>query len=133
MIDFGDSGLRTIQGWLDGLAGRREAIADTIANIDTPGYQRRTVDFETELRRSIGTNRGPMSTTQPGHISQVRGVRGGLGLDGVSELVSSRRDGNSVQIDQEMILLAETQMRYQAASAALNRKFALIREALRSF
>ena len=132
MIDFGDSGLRTIQGWLDGLAGRREAIADNIANIDTPGYQRRTVDFESELRRSIGTNRG-VGTTDPGHISQVRGVQGGLGIDGASELVSSRRDDNTVQIDQEMILLSETQMRYQAASTALNRKFALIREALRSF
>ena len=45
-------------------------------------------------------------------------------------LTSSRADGNSVDIDQEMISLADTQMRYQAASIALSSKLRTIRNVI---
>jgi flagellar basal-body rod protein FlgB len=36
-------------------------------------------------------------------------------------------DGNSVDIDQEMVTLTETQMRYQAAAQVLSKKLGIIR------
>jgi flagellar basal body rod protein FlgB len=40
-------------------------------------------------------------------------------------------DGNDVSIDQEMVTLAETQLRFQAASSALSKKLQTIRDVLR--
>jgi flagellar basal-body rod protein FlgB len=46
-------------------------------------------------------------------------------------LTSSRIDSNTVDIDQEMVTLSETQMRYQAAASALNTKLAILRSVIR--
>ncbi|GAB4326145.1 MAG: flagellar basal body rod protein FlgB [Dehalococcoidia bacterium] len=129
---FNDRGLGTIGRWLDGLARRREAVADNIANIDTPGYRRREVNFEVELRRAMGGDPRALRTTDPRHIAASR-APAGFGVERVQELVSSRRDGNTVSIDEEMVLLSETQLRYQAATTALGRKLAALREVIRSY
>mgnify|MGYP005850115575 CR=1 FL=1 len=130
---FNDRGLDTIGRWLDGLARRREAVADNIANIDTPGYRRKEVAFEAELRRAIGGDPRALRTTDPRHIGASRPAATDLGVERVQELVSQRRDGNTVSIDEEMVLLSETQLRYQAATTALGRKLAALREVIRSY
>lgn len=130
---FGDRGLDTIGRWLDGLARRRDAVAANIANIDTPGYRRQEVAFETELRRALMGDRRALRTTDPRHIAGTRAAHTGLGVERVQELMSPRRDGNTVSIDEEMVTLSETQLRYQAATAALGRKLAALREAIRSY
>jgi flagellar basal-body rod protein FlgB len=56
----------------------------------------------------------------------------GMGLQQAQGLTSDRLDGNDVDIDQEMVKLSETQMRYQAASTALTQKFNMIRDVLRT-
>ena len=42
----------TAQGALNGLAARHAAIADNIANVNTPGYKRKEVPFEVALARA---------------------------------------------------------------------------------
>jgi flagellar basal-body rod protein FlgB len=126
---FGDSTINTVHHWLRGLSGRQSAIADNIANIDTPGYRRREVSFETELARALNTNGARLTTTSPGHVSHSR-LGGGLGMDQTQMLSSMRADGNDVDIDQEMVLLVETQLRYQAATRALNSRFDQIRNVI---
>lgn len=130
---FNDRGLGNIGHWLDGLARRREAVAGNIANIDTPGYRRREVNFEVELRRAMGGDARPLRTTHADHLAASRSPAGGAGVQRVQELVSPRRDGNTVSIDEEMVTLSETQLRYQAATAALGRKLSALREAIRSY
>jgi flagellar basal-body rod protein FlgB len=48
---------------MDGLAMRQRVHAENLANIDTPGYQARTVDFESTLRKALKSDdasTGPM-------------------------------------------------------------------------
>lgn len=127
---FTDRALTTITAWLDGLAQRREAIADNIANIDTPGYQRKEVAFETTLQRELGSVRRRLTVTNPRHIVTPPSA-GGLALQSAQRLASSRLDANTVDIDQEMVLLFETQARYQAAANAIGHKFAQLRNVIR--
>ncbi|GBD23442.1 Flagellar basal body rod protein FlgB [bacterium HR29] len=127
---FGDRAFETISAWLDGLAQRRQAIADNIANIDTPGYQRKVVDFEAALQRELGTARQTLAVTDPRHIATPPSA-GGLSLQAAQRLASSRLDANTVDIDQEMVLLFETQARYQAAATAISHKFAQLRNVIR--
>lgn len=130
MNSLGDSTIGTITGWLDGLGRRQDAISNNIANIDTPGYQRQDVPFETELQREIGGGSEPLLTSDPRHISAGSRLRNQLGMDPAQMLTSSRMDDNNVDIDQEMITLSETQMRYQAAASALNIKLGTLRQVI---
>jgi flagellar basal-body rod protein FlgB len=128
---FGDRGLGQIGFWMHGISQRRNATADNIANIDTPGYRRKESNFETHLRRAYGTGQSQMAATNPAHYTSGT-TASGSGLQRTQALESSRTDGNNVDIDQEMITLAETQMQYQAAANALNRKLDTLRNILRS-
>lgn len=127
MNPLGDSTISTATSWLRGLGRRQEALSNNIANIDTPGYKRQDVPFETELQRQVGTGPTQLATTDPRHIAGGTRLRNQLGMDPAQMLTSSRMDGNDVDIDQEMIALADTQMRYQAASTALSAKLRTIR------
>lgn len=127
MEPIGDRGVGQLTAWLDGLGRRQKAISNNIANIDTPGYARQEVNFETELQRQFGRGSVEMAATDPRHFTGGSQLRDQLGIDPQQLLTSTRADGNSVDIDQEMVLLTETQMRYQAASQALSKKLGTIR------
>ena len=127
MNPIGDRGLSTVTGWLNGLSRRSQATSNNIPNIDTPGYVRQEVSFETELQRQFGRGASQMATTDPRHYTAGGKQRDALGLDPQQLLSSSRMDGNSVDIDQEMVTLTETQMQYQAASQVLSKKLGIIR------
>ena len=127
---LGDSTMGTLTGWLNGLSRRQSAVSDNIANIDTPGYRRKEVPFETELRRAIGNGTARIATTDSRHVATSSRI-GGQNTQATQMLNSSRLDGNDVDIDQEMVTLSETQLRYQAASSALNTKLATIRNVIR--
>jgi flagellar basal-body rod protein FlgB len=129
---IGDKELGTIAAWLNGLSQRQDAISNNIANIDTPGYQRQDVAFETALQRQIGAGSQDLTTTDPRHITAGSKMRNTLGIDPAQTLTSSRLDQNNVDIDQEMISLSDTQMRYQAASTALTQKLSILRDVIRS-
>ncbi len=128
---LGDSTIGTVRSWLGGLSRRQQAISNNIANIDTLGYRAQDVNFESELRRSLGAEAGRLLTTNARHIGGAPGRSGQLGAQAAQMLTSQRSDGNDVDIDQEMVKLAETQMRYQAAASALNTKLATIRNVIR--
>lgn len=92
-----------IQGALGGLALRQRVISDNVANVDTPGFKAGRVEFEDVLRQA--SNRNPR--------------------DGLSEAArtpqivrrhdrSGQSDGNNVDVEGEMILLAETNIVYNA-------------------
>jgi flagellar basal-body rod protein FlgB len=131
MNPIGDRSIGTVRSWLDGLVSRQNAISDNIANIDTPGYVRRDVPFETALQRAIGTGSNRLRTSDPRHLNSGGSSSSGqISAQTAQQLVSGRLDGNTVDIDQEMVQLAETQMRYQAASAALNTKLRILRQAI---
>lgn len=130
MNPIGDREVGILSDWLTGISRRQDAISNNIANIDTPGYQRQEVPFETQLQREMGTTADQLTTTDPRHITAGSRLRGALGIDPAQMLTSGRLDGNNVDIDQEMIALSDTQMRYQAASTALTKKIGILRTAI---
>lgn len=131
MNPLNDRSIGTITSWLNGLSQRSNAISDNIANIDTPGYVRKEVNFETALARAVGQASNRLATTNNRHITAGGSATNQLGINGAQQLSSSRMDSNTVDIDQEMVLLSDTQMRFQAASSALNTKVQILRNVIR--
>jgi flagellar basal-body rod protein FlgB len=99
---------------LHGLALRQKAIADNIANVQTPGFQARTVDFEASLARAAGDGDAAVAGVAPSHGRST---------------APTRTDGNNVNLDDETIAGLQTNLRYQTMVEAMNAKFRLLRTA----
>lgn len=87
---------------LDGLSARHAAIADNIANVNTPGYKRKDVLFEAQLMEALQSAR-PGARLDPVTPQVVR-----------DNSTSLRTDGNNVDIEREAVALAENSIRYEA-------------------
>jgi flagellar basal-body rod protein FlgB len=103
-----------LESALDGLAMRQRAIANNIANVNTPGYQAQRVAFEDALAASVRNGDGRAAATT------------------ASSLEPTRLDGSNVNMDTETLSNIDTVLRYQFATQAASGTFNGIRTALRS-
>ncbi|SDY80975.1 flagellar basal-body rod protein FlgB [Micromonospora pattaloongensis] len=112
---FDDVSSAAMRVALDGLAMRQRAIADNIANVETPGYRARKVKFEAALSTAISAGRSPFEA-QP-TVEQ--------------SLEPTRLNGNNVNLDQETLSNIDTGLRYQLALRALDGRYDTLRTVIR--
>jgi flagellar basal-body rod protein FlgB len=106
----------------------RETIAaSNLANLDTPGYRARESSFEDSLDAELGAAL-PVARTAPGHLSGTAAPSAAGARD--AEGLSARRDGNTVQLDRELLTLNRAAADFSAAQTALAAKFRLVRYAI---
>lgn len=99
---------------------RNEAISNNIANVDTPGYKRQDVAFESVLQQALGNNRYESMDDKVANVDLSR-LRGRAYLDYAN--YSYRLDGNNVDIENENVMLAENQLKYQGLINSINQEF----------
>jgi flagellar basal-body rod protein FlgB len=116
---------------------RRDVIADNMANSGVPDFKRSNVNFESELKRALETEKQrpalELSLTNPKHIPNwrtrdYRDVEPRRVLDYVS---TSKNNGNNVDPEQEMMLALENQMMYTLLAQATTFEFSQINMVLR--
>ncbi|MCG6117719.1 MAG: flagellar basal body rod protein FlgB [Aquimonas sp.] len=93
---------------------RLKLLASNLANVDTPGYKARDLDFQTQLRRAIGEAApGAPARTQPGHL----GATTEPGLDGLVYRLPLQPslDGNTVDAEYEQATFARAALEYRAS------------------
>ena len=102
---------------------RNQAIANNLANVNTPGYKRQDVTFESELRHALS------------HIEDrtMDGKVYNMDLDEITPKVytdaasySYRLDGNNVDVDTENVYLAENQIKYNAIMDSVAKEFSIL-------
>ena len=99
---------------------RNEAISNNIANVDTPGYKRQDVAFESVLQQALGNNRYESMDDKVAYVNLSR-LRGRAYVDYAN--YSYRLDGNNVDIENENVMLAENQLKYQGLISSINQEF----------
>ena len=99
---------------------RNEAISNNIANVDTPGYKRQDVAFESVLQQALGNNRYESMDDKVANVNLSR-LRGRAYLDYAN--YSYRLDGNNVDVENENVMLAENQLKYQGLISSINQEF----------
>lgn len=124
---FSDAAFRTSQTALDGLALRQEVVGRNLANVDTPGYTAQSVSFEDTLQRAES-----QTATVRLNITNAAHQLGDSDRTGLVRLQprtggSVRADGNNVDVDQELMEMAETGLRFQAISQLVSKKLLLLR------
>jgi flagellar basal-body rod protein FlgB len=95
---------------------RMEVLADNLANVDTPNYKARDIDFQSALAAATGQAQGTatLATTDPRHIgADAATADGSAGLKYRVPLAPSL-DGNTVDSELEQAAFAENTVRYQA-------------------
>jgi flagellar basal-body rod protein FlgB len=98
-----------IEQYMDLLSTRQKLVASNIANLDTPGYKTKDIDFQFEF----------MSQVQGGSPN-VREVQG----------LTTHNDGNNVSLDREARLLSENALRFDLASSLMKSQLQLVRTAI---
>jgi len=104
-----------LSDYLDLAAFRQTLIASNLANIDTPGYRTRDIDFEGEMRRA--EERLGAEAAAP-RAFEVAGLL-------------ERPDGNNVSLDRESMLLAQTQLQFRLGVEILRQEFQGISTAIK--
>ncbi len=118
-----------LQRALDGAWQRQRAIANNLANHETPGYKAIKVNFEDSLDREMRK----LENVKPDR-EMIAEVLDGLKKSEISvysdHSTFNRADGNNVDLDLENIELAKTQIQYQYLTRSMTDMFSRLRYAI---
>ncbi len=101
-----DLAIGAITGALDGLAARQSVIADNIANVETADFTARRVEFADALTAAVAA--GDMGT---------------FTVDITESAAPARLNGNNVNIDDEVVHAARTDLEYSLMTQAISNRF----------
>lgn len=99
--------LQALQGFLKVTTDRQQLVATNMANVDTPGYHTRDIDFQSALEQAMDQGGGA-------HLAPAS-------LD-VPDL-PERPDGNNVNIDREGMVLSQTQLLHEMGVQLVKAEF----------
>ena len=110
---------------------RNEILTNNIANVDTPGYKRQDIKFESILRNEIDRHKSEASSTLTQRVNDVDYTKLKPYVYTDNAELSTRLDGNNVDIETEQAELASNQLMYDGIIAGLNGEFERMKSVLR--
>jgi flagellar basal-body rod protein FlgB len=119
---FLSPGLQSLRLTMDEAALHQQAISSNIANVNTPGYQRMDVSatFQSAYTDALkNLSEGETADDMPDATIETAAEQG-----------PARPDGNTVQLEQEMLGLAQNSARYEFAGQMLSSNFHGIKYAI---
>lgn len=99
-----------LERYMDLLSARQKLVVSNLANIDTPGYKTKDIDFQFEYI-SLAQGQEPNVVDPPGLVI--------------------KSDGNDVSLDRETRLLSETALRFNVASNLLKAQLKIVESAIK--
>jgi flagellar basal-body rod protein FlgB len=122
MIDalFNQTDYVATKRMLDATTLRHEAIASNIANLETPGYKRLDLSssFNEELSRALSTK----------DSSALAQLQPSLAVD--TSAVASTRDGNTVQLENELLQLNQNTLAHTVETQLVSANLLKLRLAI---
>ena len=121
---------------MSGYSARNTAIANNIANADTPGYKRVDVSFESALADAVDADRSRLKGDVGVGISALDGTEIPRNVDEVApnvlatDTTTMRVDGSNVDPDDEMARLSANQLASQTVVSLLDKRFNQFRTAI---
>ena len=124
MSDISDSNVMSaLRRQMTIAVARQVAAAGNLANVDTPGYKAKEVTFSDALKAKLAPT-----------TNSTFGAKSSSAIDPGVEVKEAdgpaRRDGNTVQLDRELLTMSRAAGDFAAAQTALAAKFRLVRYAI---
>lgn len=107
--------INVLKKGMDASLLRNETIANNIANADTPGYKKQTVEFESYLKNALSSNSDRVNSIDLNSISPTVVFE--------NPEYNMRMDENNVDIDIEMTEKAKNSLRYSTIVESVNNNF----------
>ena len=106
---------------------RESVLAQNIANVDTPGYKRKDLDFESQLQQQLKHYKYT-NLDEKVKKTDLSKLKANIYTD--LSNYTYRLDGNNVDIDTENVELASEQIKYEALTNSINAEFTRMRQAM---
>lgn len=106
---------------------RNRVISENLANVETPGYTARKVDFRQAMDSAQQSASLEMSRSTAKHLTPSD-TSGGIKIDVSNK--AARADGNNVDQEIEIVNLSENTIIYNTATEILSRKLKMMRFAI---
>ena len=103
---------------------KNDALANNIANVDTPGYNRQDVNFEDALKSALMKS---SYVSLDEKIDNLDWDRLDVGVYTEYTTYSYRLDENNVDIDTENVKLAENQLVYQGLTDSISEELSRLK------
>ena len=98
--------IQYLQRFLDVATDRQQLITTNMANVDTPGYHTKDINFHTAMQQVMDHG-------------ELRMEPASMSIDNLPE----RPDGNNVNVDRESMMMSETQLQYQMGVQLIKEQF----------
>jgi len=116
---------------LDALALRQQVTANNMANVNTPGFKRGTVSFESHLQEALAKpSRVALARTHAKHLPSGSPVTLKKPSVVIDRHTSLRNDGNNVDIERESAQMTKDTLQYQAIIEQVNRRMGTLRSVI---
>jgi flagellar basal-body rod protein FlgB len=109
-MDLSDKNVVLLSKLLDLTAAKNKVIANNIANTNTPGFKKFEVSFQKELRKAVESK----------NINKVKNIQESITM---SKDKSTRKDGNNVDLDKELVTFYQMSDRHNIYLEILSKKF----------
>lgn len=133
-MDVNDKTLQALTAGLKFREMRNEIINSNVANAETPGYKAKRLDFEAALARALDVDGElTMKVEDEGHFNVGGGGFNNLEPEVIEDpngVVSE--NGNTVNRQDEMALMAENKIMYDAIVQLMNKKLGLMKYVINS-
>lgn len=110
---------------------KNTTISDNMANVNTPGYKRKVVEFDSLLKNYLDQSNSSMKVTDEKHF-KIHNQSNTLEPK-VTTLqdTSFRKDENNVNVDVEMTEFSKNLIKYNAMSQQVTAELKRVRMAIR--
>src|SRR5271169_5429831 len=98
-----------IERYMNMLSASQKLVSSNIANVDTPGYKTKDIDFSSELASQFGS-------LEPSAV-EVSGLK-------------TKNDGNNVDMDRESRRLSENALRFAVATNLARSELSTLKNAI---
>lgn len=106
---------------------RNSVISNNIANVDTPGYKRKDIQFEQYLLNAVNGGSSLDDNIAKVNLDTLTGTTyTDYGM------LDYRLDGNNVDIDTENVELAKNQIKYYTMLDSISQEFTRLKSVMRS-
>lgn len=122
--ELGGATSQLVSFTLDAILRRQDVIANNVANAETSGYSVKSLDFQQVLRQYFDTSNGRFN--EAAFVQDVQRLKQEMGS---LEYVKTA-ENQPVKLDEQMVLLTENVLHYQALLEASSKRGAILRLAI---
>ena len=117
---FSSSSYQVLQKMMDATVMRQEAIASNLAHVETPNYKRIDVDssFGSQLSDAI----------RSGNNTEIKRLQPRMMVDKTA--LAANRDGNTVQLEEEMLLMQKNSMAHRMQTQFISGRLSKLKSAI---